>query len=81
MMVQHSKRFQHIQTAIFAMEHDGNRAATTRMPRGDHLREDVDGDGFLYSEELKTFATEMGFEGSDSEWSQDEVGPWGPTPF
>ena len=63
------------------MEHDGNRAATTRMPRGDHLREDVDGDGFLYSEELKTFATEMGFEGSDSEWSQDEVGPWGPTPF
>ena len=31
----------------------------------------MDGDGFLYSEELKTFAKEMGFEGSDSEWSQD----------
>lgn len=36
-------------------------------------RFDVDGDGFLYSEELKTFATEMGFEGSDSEWSQEYV--------
>eukprot|EP00435_Cladocopium_sp_Y103_P022664 s242_g5.t1 len=34
---------------------------------------DVDGDGFLYSEELKTFAKEMGFEGSDSEWSQEYV--------
>lgn len=36
-------------------------------------RFDVDGDGFLYSEELKTFAKEMGFEGSDSEWSQEYV--------
>ena len=39
-------------------------------------RQDVDGDGFLYSEELKTFATEMGFEGSDSEWSQEGVPKW-----
>ncbi|CAE7221866.1 ANKRD50, partial [Symbiodinium sp. CCMP2456] len=34
---------------------------------------DVDGNGFLYSEELRGLASELGFEGSDSEWSQEYV--------
>lgn len=34
--------------------------------------EDADGDGFLYSTELKNFAAEMGFEGNDSEWNQEK---------
>lgn len=33
---------------------------------------DADGDGFLYSTELKNFAAEMGFEGNDSEWNQEK---------
>ena len=41
-------------------------------PRG---IEDTDGDGFLYSTELKSFAAEMGFEGSDSEWNQEKMLP------
>jgi len=36
-------------------------------------RFDADGDGFLYSTELKNFAAEMGFEGNDSEWNQEYV--------
>ncbi|CAE7321596.1 ANKRD50 [Symbiodinium sp. KB8] len=35
--------------------------------------QDVDGNGFLYSEELRGLASELGFEGSDSEWSQEYV--------
>ena len=37
--------------------------------------EDADGDGFLYSTELKNFAAEMGFEGNDSEWNQEKFQP------
>ncbi|CAJ1363886.1 unnamed protein product [Effrenium voratum] len=34
---------------------------------------DADGDGFLYSTELRGLASAMGFEGSDSEWTQEYV--------
>ncbi|CAK9003706.1 unnamed protein product [Durusdinium trenchii] len=58
-----------------AMAEGSGGASPSRISMKAELfqRFDLDGDGFLYSEELKNFAAVMGFEGNDSEWTQEYV--------
>lgn len=51
----------------------GTVKETNPRPRRPRAFEDADGDGFLYSTELRGLASAMGFEGSDSEWTQEDL--------